>query len=50
MKIKFEWEQIGAYSWRAKVIGGWAFTTNYINGTGSTIFIPDQDHSWEIEE
>jgi hypothetical protein len=57
MKIEFKWEKIHidehSHSSRAKVIGGWiihTLTESPINNiiSESMIFIPDQNHEWEI--
>lgn len=51
-KIKFEWETITEYppTYRAKVFGGWKVTSvNSSSQTETSIFVPDPNHEWEIE-
>ena len=62
--MKFEWETIDGYHFRAKVIGGWlvkaAEDVSHIDEYGSVIsgrdwriamaFVPDPNHEWEIEQ
>lgn len=58
-KIEWQWEQIDASSYRAKVIGGWILLhtnhTTITDGkkrdmvqTESMVFIADRDHEWHI--
>jgi hypothetical protein len=49
-KIPFDWQKIKSsyeltHNFRAKVIGGWIFSTDLIN----LVFIPDPYHEWDIE-
>lgn len=51
----FQWKQIDEDTWRAKVIGGWLvkeahwYTDNEIPII-SLVYVPDEFHSWELEE
>ena len=47
MKIKFDWEKIAPHVYRSKVIGGWILQCEDPIGT---VFIPDQNHEWEIDK
>ena len=51
-KIEWKWESLDAYSYRAKVIGGWILATETLSSKGSaalsTVFIADRDHEWSI--
>jgi hypothetical protein len=59
MKIKFEWEEIenshGIYTYRAKVIGGWVFSSVTMGSmyrrymAENIVFISDPNHEWELE-
>ncbi len=53
--MKFEWEQIGELTQRAKVIGGWLVRTHDFDKllkllSFSTVFVADPFHQWKIEE
>lgn len=54
MKIKCIWENISSGVNRMKVIGGWIVTITVLNNDGvdceSSVFIPDANHDWEIDE
>ena len=54
--MKFEWINLDECTWRAKTISGWIVKTRmFIEGTRgvvmseSMVFVPDQEHKWEIE-
>jgi hypothetical protein len=48
--MKFRWEQIGAFDYRAWVIGGWVFASVDHNDSSAICFIPDPNHEWSIDE
>ena len=62
--MKFEWETIDSYHFRAKVIGGWLVKVtedvSHPDGYGAAsngwdwriamAFVPDPSHEWEIEK
>lgn len=58
--MKFEWEKIyvsSGYStrrtWRAKIWNGWLVKSESwdedLGQCESMVFVPDEDHEWEIE-
>lgn len=55
MFIQFKWEQLCENTFRAPVIGGWIISHGgYSTDTGdeistSLVFVPDPNHSWEID-
>jgi hypothetical protein len=62
MKNKYEWEIINQWELRKKVYGGWIYSClrtaertmffglwNKITDSISTVFIPDENHEWEIK-
>lgn len=52
----FDWEKIGAETFRAKAIGGWVLLRRVTRGiytdfqvlSESMIFIKDENHEWNI--
>jgi len=62
--MKFKWETIDSYHFRAKVIGGWLVKATedvcYLDEYGAMdngrdwriamAFVPDPNHEWEIEQ
>jgi hypothetical protein len=49
VKLKFEWEKIGEWEFRAKVIGGWILKVIDCDRPTLT-FVADPFHAWEIEK
>ena len=54
-KIEWKWEELDAHTNRVKVIGGWLVRNEYVLPKEklccvSTIFVPDRDHEWHIQE
>ena len=52
--MKFEWEKVTSNTRRARVFGGWVlknFTwdADWESQSESMVFIPDENHEWEIE-
>jgi hypothetical protein len=53
-----EWKKIyennfGATTWRTKVFGGWIVINQQTKGRNDTecsVFVPDKDHEWVIDE
>lgn len=55
--MKFEWEDIywtsegrAVCTSRAKVLGGWIVSTQIARCGLGVVFVPDQEHKWEIEK
>ena len=50
-KFKWQWENLDANTWRAKVVGGWLFLREVSTGkdiTSSMVFVSDRDHEMMI--
>lgn len=43
--MKFEWKEIGAWTYRVKILGGWLVSVG--NGV---CFVPDPKHKWKVEK
>lgn len=63
MKIKWEWEELDPWNFRAQVIGGWLVKTleeswpapdqfgnsNHVSRV-TMCFVPDPNHEWTIDK
>jgi len=48
--MPFEWEEIGNFTHRAKVIGGWIVRSTWSDTAESMVFIADKDLEWRVIE
>jgi len=46
--MEFEWVQIAANTYRAKVFGGWIVQSDDTSGN-ALCFIPDREHIWVVK-
>jgi hypothetical protein len=48
--MKFEWEEIDPSTWRTKTFDGWIVRSDYSGEGEAMVFVPDEEHQWEIDE